>query len=40
VAAGYGFLDVNGHLRAAVGSQIVDLALDTVSPCQKPTPAV
>jgi hypothetical protein len=40
VVAGYGFRDFIKHLRAAVGSMIVDLALATVSPGEKPAPAV
>jgi hypothetical protein len=40
VAPGCGFLDVIDHLRVAVGSQIVDLALATDSPSEKPAPAV
>jgi hypothetical protein len=36
----YGLRDIIEHLRTAVGSQIVDLALATVSPGEKPAPAV
>jgi hypothetical protein len=35
----YGFRDVVDHLRTAVGSQIVDLALATASPIGNPAPA-
>jgi hypothetical protein len=37
--ADFGFRDVIEHLRAAVGTQIVELALSTVSPSEKPAPA-
>jgi hypothetical protein len=38
VVPDFGFRDVIEHLRAAVGTQIVDLALATVSPSKKPAP--
>jgi hypothetical protein len=39
VVPDFGFRDVIEHLRAAVGTQIVELALATVSPSEKPAPA-
>jgi hypothetical protein len=39
VVADFGFRDVIEDLRAAVGTQIVELALATVSPSEKPAPA-
>jgi hypothetical protein len=39
-APGYGYGDIIAHLRSALGDQIVDLALATDSPGERPAPAV